>query len=280
VRASLSVALAIAGAVLLPFAVGAFYAREQIVDPSAFHDRALTALDEPAVRNALESEIEFALQDRFGAQAVAAVEGVLRPRIEAVIASDEFRRVFIRAVMEARLRFLVWEENDGTVDLSAAAPILKDELRSSAPALARRLPSRLRVELNLLRRDDSPGGSLLTNADVRLLGALLPLLSLAAFVGSLALGRPRARALIVIGMAVAVSAVALGLGVALGKQVAVDRLEGQGRLPEAELRRAGGAVFDVYVDDLYLWALGLAVAGVLVVAAGWALGRRRGRYQP
>jgi hypothetical protein len=279
VRFSLSVALAVLGAVLLPFAVGAFYAREQVVDTQVFPERALTALDEPAVRTALEHEIVFALQDRFGARAVAAVEDMLRPSIEAVVASDEFRRVFAVAVMEARLRFLVREQNDATVDLSAAAPILKDELRTEAPGLARRLPSRLRVELNLLRRDDTPGGSLITNADVRLLGVLLPLLCMAAFAGSLATGRPRARALIVIGMAVTVSAVVLGLGLALGKGLALDRLEGQGRLPEAELRRAGGAVFDVFFDDLYLWALGIGVAGVVLVGAGWALGRSRlGRY--
>ena len=275
-RSSLSVVLAVVGAVLLPFAVASFYAREQVVDPETFRNRALTALDEPDVRTALRREIEFALEDRFGAGAVATVQDVLRPRVEAVIDSDEFRRVYRAAVMEARLHFLVWEENDATVDLSAAAPILRDELRTTAPGLARRLPSRLRVELNLLRRDDSPGGSLITNADVRRLGVLLPLLSMAAFAGSLATGRPTARALIVIGMAVAVSAVALGLGVALGKEVAIDRLEGQGRLPEAELRRAGGAVFDVFVDDLYLWALGLGMAGVVLAGAGWALGRWRG----
>ena len=275
-RSSLSVVLAVVGAVLLPFAVASFYAREQVVDPETFRNRALTALDEPDVRTALRREIEFALEDRFGAGAVATVQDVLRPRVEAVIDSDEFRRVYRAAVMEARLHFLVWEENDATVDLSAAAPILRDELRTTAPGLARRLPSRLRVELNLLRRDDSPGGSLITNADVRRLGVLLPLLSMAAFAGSLATGRPTARALIVIGMAVAVSAVGLGLGVALGKEVAIDRLEGQGRLPEAELRRAGGAVFDVFVNDLYLWALGLGIAGVVLVGAGWALGRWRG----
>jgi hypothetical protein len=276
VRSSLSVVLAVVGAVLLPFAVASFYAREQVVDTQVFPDRALTALDEPAVRTALEHEIVFALQDRFGARAVAAVEDMLRPSIEAAIASDEFRRVYRAAVMEARLRFLVREENDATVDLSAAAPILRDELRTTAPELARRLPRRLRVELNLVRRDDTPGGSLITNADVRRIGVLLPLLTMAAFAGSLATGRPRSRALIVIGMAVAVSAAGLGLGLALGKGVAIDRLEGQGRLPEAELRSAGGAVFDVFVNDLYLWALGFGVAGVVVLGAGWALGRRRG----
>jgi hypothetical protein len=269
VRSSLSVVLAVVGAVLLPFAVASFYAREQVVDTQVFPDRALTALDEPAVRTALEHEIVFALQDRFGARAVAAVEDM-------AIASDEFRRVYRAAVMEARLRFLVREENDATVDLSAAAPILRDELRTTAPELARRLPRRLRVELNLVRRDDTPGGSLITNADVRRIGVLLPLLTMAAFAGSLATGRPRSRALIVIGMAVAVSAAGLGLGLALGKGVAIDRLEGQGRLPEAELRSAGGAVFDVFVNDLYLWALGFGVAGVVVLGAGWALGRRRG----
>ncbi len=275
-RSSLSVVLAVVGAVLLPFAVASFYAREQVVDPETFRNRALTALDEPDVRTALRREIEFALEDRFGAGAVATVQDVLRPRIEAAVASDEFRRVYRAAVMEARLRFLVWEENDATVDLSAAAPILRDELRTTAPGLARRLPRRLRVELNLLRRDDTPGGSLITNADVRRLGVLLPLLTMAAFAASLATGRPRSRALIVIGMAVAVSAAGLGLGLALGKGVAIDRLEGQGRLPEAELRRAGGAVYDVFLNDLYLWALGFGVAGVALVGAGWALGRWRG----
>ena len=67
---------------------------------------------------------------------------------------------------------------------------------------------------------------------------------------------------------------AAGLATVAG--VAIDRLEGQGRLPEAELRRAGGAVYDVFLNDLYLWALGFGVAAVALVGAGWALGRWRG----
>ncbi len=48
------------------------------------------------------------------------------------------------------------------------------------------MPRQLDVELNLLRRDESDSGDLITADELRRLGVLLPLLSLAAFAGSIA----------------------------------------------------------------------------------------------
>ena len=52
---------------------------------------------------------------------------------------------------------------------------------------------------------------------------------------------------------------------ALSRELAVDRVE-------------AGALFDVYFNDLYTWALLLAVAGLAVMAAG-VLIARRGNYR-
>ena len=264
VRSLLSVALAVLGALVLPFAVAAFYGREQVVDPDAFAGRALTALDEPAVRAALERETLVAIEDRFGARAVAGVEDVLRPGIEAVVASDEFRRLFEEAVLETRLFFLVREGSVATLDLDAAVPILREELRAADPRLARRLPEQLDLQLELVRRDDTAADPLLSNAEVRRLGVLLPLLAMAAFAGSIAVAPRRERALIVVGMATTVAAACLGVGLALSRELAVDRVE-------------AGALFDVYFNDLYTWALVLAVAGLVVIAVGSWLARRSAR---
>ncbi len=250
------------GALVLPFAVAAFYTREQVVDPTAFADRTLSALDEPAVRAALERETLFAIEDRFGSRALVRVEDVLRPRIAAVVASDEFRRLFEEAVLETRLFFLVREGSVATLDLDAAVPLLREELRAAEPRLARRLPAQLDLELELVRRDETAADPLLSNAEVRRLGLLLPLLTMAAFAGSIAVARRRPRALIVVGMASTVAAAGLGVGLALSRELAVDRVE-------------AGALFDVYFNDLYTWALLLAVAGLVVMAAGALVGNYR-----
>ncbi|HEX2414930.1 MAG TPA: hypothetical protein VHJ37_06925 [Thermoleophilaceae bacterium] len=274
-RTSLSVVLAVVGALLLPFAAAALYARERVVDPEHFADRALEALDEPAVRRAVEREIVVGVQNRFGAVRAEAAAKVLRPRIEAVIASQQFRRVFRAAALETNRRFFVEEQTNATVDLEAAGPIVRAEVRSVSPRLARQVPRRLDVQLITLRRDEIWGASLLTADDLRLLGVLLALLTVAAFMAVIAVARSRARALIVVGMATAVAAAALGVGLALGREVVVTRLENEGRLTEAELEDAAGALFDVYLNDLYAWALVLGVAGVVLVVSGWALARVR-----
>ena len=268
-RSFLSVALAVLGALVLPFAVAAFYTREQVVDPTAFADRSLTALDESAVRVALERETLLAIEDRFGARAVARAEDVLRPRIAAVVASDEFRRLFEEAVLETRLFFLVREGSVATLNLDAAVPLLREELRAADPRLARRLPAQLDLELELVRRNETAADPLLSNAEVRRLGVLLPLLTMAAFAGSIAVARRRARALIVVGMATTVAAAGLGVGLALSRELAVS---------ESQLEDVAGALFDVYFNDLYTWALLLAVAGLAVMAAG-VLIARRGNYR-
>ena len=155
------------------------------------------------------------------------------------------------------------------MNLDAAVPLLREELRAADPRLARRLPAQLDLELELVRRNETAADPLLSNAEVRRLGVLLPLLTMAAFAGSIAVARRRARALIVVGMATTVAAAGLGVGLALSRELAVS---------ESQVEDVAGALFDVYFNDLYTWALLLAVAGLAVMAAG-VLIARRGNYR-
>jgi hypothetical protein len=275
VRTWISVALAVLGALLLPWAAAVLYAREQIVDPDAFADRGVTALDDAAVRRGVQQEIVLGLEDRFGPDRVEAAIEVLEPRIEAVIATEEFRRLFRAAARDTSRRFFFEEQPNATVDLSQAGPLVRAEVRRVSPELARQVPRQLDVELVTLRRDEFDSGDLITADGLRRLGVLLPLLSLAAFAGSIAVAPSRPRGLIVVGMASAVGAMALGVGLWLSREVLVALVEAEGRLTEDELEAAAVALFDTYMNDLYTWAIVLGALAVICVISGAVLLRKQ-----
>lgn len=270
-RAALSVILVLVGAALVPFGAAALYAREEIVEPEAFAGAAIESLDRDAVRGAVEAEIAGSLPPQAD---LPAVRSLVDPALDDALRSAEFRRLFRAAALDTYRRFFVDERDTATLDLGAVGPLLRDELRAVSPRLARAFPRQLDVELVLLRRDELPGGGLLTSDNVRTLGLLLPLLALAALAAALALAPSRARALLGAGWAVMVAGALSAAGVFIASSAVPALLESEGRLTEAELEDAAGALFEVYVSGLYTWALVIAGAGLTLVAV--SLIARRG----
>jgi hypothetical protein len=285
IRPAIGVALTLLGALLLPLGAVAIDAREHVVEPEAFADRAVEALDEEGVRRAVEREIEGAVLERAradGAQ-LRYARGVLDPVIDDVVDSRSFRRRFRAAARATARGFFVEELPTARVDLRWVTPLVRAELRSISPQLAPALPGQLDVELVTLRRDEFPGGDLATADNVRALAIVLPLLVLAAFAAAVALSPRRARALTRVGAATVAGAGLLAAGTLLTRTVIVGRLESEGRLTEPELERASGDLFDVYLSDLYLWALVIAAAGLVLALTGALLSRARpgsGRFAP
>ena len=186
--------------------------------------------------------------------------------------------MFRAAARDTSRRFFFEEQPNATVDLSEAGPLVRAEVRRVSPELAREVPRQLDVELVTLRRDEFDSGDLITADELRRLGVLLPLLSLAAFAGSIAVAPSRPRGLIVVGMAAAVGAIALGLGLWLSRELLATFAEAEGRLTEDELEEAAVGLFDAYMNDLYTWAIVLGGLAVVCVIIGDFL-RRAGRQE-
>ena len=104
-HANLSVVLVVIGALLVPFATVALYARAHVIDPEVFADRAVEALDEPAVRRAVKGEIVGALLARTGPGVRPTARALLSPRVDEIIASAAFRRLFRAAALDTNRRF-------------------------------------------------------------------------------------------------------------------------------------------------------------------------------
>ncbi len=67
----------------------------------------------------------------------------------------------------------------------------------------------------------------------------------------------------------------LAIAVPLVRELALDRLDASGTLTAVKVRDAARDVYDAYLSDLLVWALVLALAGLLLSAAAVATSRLR-----
>ncbi len=277
-RTLLSVVLTIVGAALLAPAAVALYVREQVVEPDRFAERAVLALDEPGVRNAVEREVVVGIAERVPLASGQDAQQVLTGVVRRTMSTEDFRRAYRAAALRMRRGFLVDERDVAALDLSGLAPLVREELRDVSPLAARALPARLDVRVVTFRRDELPGSALLTESTLRRLGLVLPLLAIGALLLALALAPARGRALVRVGVGVTLAGGLLAVGLLAARSLAGSRPGAEGRLTEAELEAAVADLFEVFASDLYPWALALAVAGLALTAAGWALARARPRH--
>lgn len=275
-RGVLSVVLTIVGAALLAPAAVALYVREQVVEPERFAERALQALDEPGVRNAVEREVVVGIGERVPLASGEDAQRVLTSVVRRTMSTEAFRREYRAAALAMRRGFLVDERELAALDLGGLAPLVRAELRDVSPLAARALPGRLDVRVVTFRRDELPGSGLLTETTLRRLGLVLPLLAIGALLLALAVAPSRGRALARVGVGVTLAGGLLAVGLLAARSLAGSRPGAEGRLTEAELEAAVADLFEVFASDLYPWALALAAAGLVLVAVGWVLARARG----
>ena len=102
---------------------------------------------------------------------------------------------------------------------------------------------------------------------IRVLGVLLLLLAVALLVLAVAIAPARRSAITRCALALAVAGVAVFVDLALLRHAILVNLFGSAELSNVDVRSAASALRDVYVGGLSKWALGLAVAGVIVAAA-------------
>lgn len=253
--------LRVAGAVLLAAGLVHLYADRVVFEARPFAERAAQSLADPRVAGYVAERIadEVIAQRRD----LTGYRPLLVGATRAILASEAFRAGFRRAAQTAHAALF----SEGAERVALSVPDLSLLVRSAIahdPALAARMPARLRADLSVL-----PSG-----AGAR---ALLTLVRLGhrfrrnavAAIGSgallllLGIGLPRSRRKALLGGGAALAMVALVLfflpalaGAALGLS-----------LPEAQLRPVVRGVWDAFAGGLRLWALVLAGVGVVLAAA-------------
>jgi hypothetical protein len=269
-RQMASVVLIVLAGVLLVAGTVTFYAREQVIDRDAFADRAVEALQDDGVRTVVGREIVVYLVERGSTDLVAA-RPLLESVVGTVIQSEPFRRVFRSAALETNRIFFVRGRENALFDLSDAARLVQFGLGALSPKLAKRFPDDLEPQLLTLRRREFAGGTLAAADTLRVLGILLPLLSLAAFAGAVAIAPDRRLAVLRSGVAVGAGGALLAVVLLVLRARTLAGVHGEDELTDQDVRDAVGGLLDAYVGDLFTWALVLALFGLVLGAAAAAL---------
>jgi len=269
-RGVAAVVLIAFGAVLLFAGTLTFYAREQVIDRDAFADRALEALDDDGLRHLVGREIVVQAIERGSTDLVAA-RPLIESVVDTVIQTGPFRRVFRTAALEANRIFFVREKKNVLFDLGDTAEVLQFALRSVSPNLAKQLPQDIKPTLLTLRRREFAGATLGTADAVRPLGIVLPLLALLTFAAAIAVSPDRRVGVLRVGVATAVAGAVLAGALLILRWRVLAGVIGEDEVTDEEVRDAVRGLLDAYVGDLIVWALLLALLGLVVAAAAAAL---------
>jgi hypothetical protein len=269
-RGVAAVLLVVLGGVLLFAGTIAFYAREQVIDREAFADRALEALDDDGLRHVVSREIVVNAIERGSADLVAA-RPLLESVVDTVIQTGPFRRVFRAAALETNRIFFVRGRDNALFDLGDAAQVVQFALRSVSPKVAKQLPQDLEPELLTLRRRKFAGATLSAADAVRPLGIVLPILALLTFVAAVAVAPDRRIGVLRVGVATGVVGAVLAGALLILRARVLAGVVGEDEVTDEEVRDAVAGLLDAYVGDLVVWALLLALLGLVVAAAAAAL---------
>jgi hypothetical protein len=267
-RLAASIGLTVIGAVLLLIGGLALYAREEIVDQDAFAERATETLEQEAVAHAVSRELAADVSNA-GPPALISARPILESVFEALIATQQFERVFEQAARQAN-RILFTHERTVAVTLEDAVKVLRSALSSANPKLAEKVPKNLEPELARLEERGFATAAIRFADDVRLLGILLPLLALVTFAGGAWIAPDRRSSITRTGLAIGAIGLLTVVALTVLEHLVVTGLEGA-VLETDEVQAAGDAIWDGFFGDLRTWAIAVGAAGLILAAASASL---------
>ncbi|HYN50154.1 MAG TPA: hypothetical protein VES62_04445, partial [Thermoleophilaceae bacterium] len=269
-RGVISVALVVLGAALLLAGSVTYYLRTQVLEPEAFADRALVALEDDGVRKVVGREIVVNLIDRGSTDLVAA-RPLLETVVDAVIQTPPFRTVFRQAAVETNRVFFERDKKNALFDIADATQLVRFGLKSVSPELAAALPKDIEGNLIALRRREFAGRTLAVADTVRPLGLVLPLLGLLVLFAAIAIAPDRRVAVLRSGIAVGTFAALLAAALLILRARTLAGVVGEDELTDADVQGAVAGILDAFLDDLVSGALLLALGALVVAAAAAAL---------
>ena len=266
VRGAVNIVLVVLASVVALAGGLALYARSEIVDASAFTDRAVQAVQQPVLQRVIAREItvqaiEPSLPD------VIAARPVVQSAVQTVIGSALFRPIIRLAAEHGHLLLFERGAGNAAFDIADAGTVVTSALQSLAPKLARAIPRRAEAVLLSVRRRSFADTTLRLADHVRLLGIVLPVAALALFALIILTARDQRAAVARSATAVAITGIAFMVAFELVRRYVVSHSYGANELTNADVRGAVGELWDVYLGDLMTWALAITVAAVLVAAA-------------
>lgn len=265
-RAALSVVLVVAASLAALAGGVSLYVREEIVDSSAFADRAVSALEQPTVHRVVAREItarviEPAVPD------ILAARPVVQSAVKVVVGSKPFAHVFRLAALHGHRLLFARRGGNAVFDIADAGTVVVSALRKLAPKLARDLPKHADAILLTIRKRSFASHTLRVGDAVRVLGIVLPPVALALFALGIVVAPNRRSAITRGAVAVGVTGVAFAIVFELFRRYVISHSYGGNEIGTADVRGAFGELWDVYLGDLLTWTLVVGAVGWVVAAA-------------
>lgn len=271
-RQALALLLAAVAGLAAIAGASAWWMRDAVVDQSGFADRAAVALEQRAVRDAVEREIVAQVTDRLPPE-------VPQARVRDVVGAAVASTAFDLELAGAAARF-----NDELVQGDATATLDVDigrVLEQTDPELVALLGDVGRARVARVHAADLPVNPARAADLVRGLAAVGPPLAFFALAAALAAARDRRSALGAFGLAALVASLLLFAGLELGRAAVRDEVRGGTGLSTAQARDAAVAAWREATGGVRTVAIAGAAGGLVLAIAGlgpW--GRRRGYAQP
>jgi hypothetical protein len=265
----------ICGAICLALGVAALFARAELLDRDRFAERAVSALDDEAVRTVLTREVTARIVEAGGPPARLA-RSQIRAAVAGTVRDPAFGPIARTAIADAHDQVLDDNVRRPVLALGPAVPLVGRQLEREHPLLARGLVAV--VKRADVRLEDVDRARRVARTADRLGGAgllLVPLGLMLVAIGVLAAPR-RGAALVVAGVTVAVAAAVVALAPEAARGWVVGAVQ-----PES--RPAAGPVWDALTDGLATWAILLAIGGLAAAAIGVVMeiaGSARGPATP
>jgi hypothetical protein len=148
-RDHLALLLALLAAAATVAAVVALYLKAEIADRDAFADRAVAALEDPAVRQVAARQIVVGVLER-GSPDLISARPLLESAVQTIVTTPPFRSLVRTTALQAHS--LLFEHGNAFVfDLADTGTVVLSAVRSLAPDVAARLPEHADATLVDLR---------------------------------------------------------------------------------------------------------------------------------
>jgi hypothetical protein len=242
----------LAGGVLL-------YAREAILDPNEFADRATATLEDDDVRHVVSTRIVDEAIEQGSAELIQA-QPLLEAAVGAALDTGAFQAVFKQAARNVHT--LLFERDRGSIvlDLADAGIVVVSALKAIAPKVADQVPRQVEGALIDLSDRQFATSALDIASSVRFLGIALPILAIVLFIASFVVAEDRRRHVVYGGVAIGIAGGVVVIGLLVAKAIVL------GNVADDDSRDAATAAWDSFFGDLRVLALGIGALGLVFAA--------------
>ena len=260
IRGIVSVVLIVA-ATLTAIAGGlTLYVREEIIDSSAFADRGVDAITQPALKTVVAREITVQLIEP-GVPDLLAARPVMESAVQIALGSGVLRPAIHVAVENGHRLLFHRSSTNAVFDLADAGTVVTSALQTLAPKIASEIPSRTDAVLLTLRRRAFATATLRFADTVRVLGLVLLPIGVLLFALAIWIAPSRRRALTRSGVAIGLTGIAAVIALLLVRRYVVTHVYGADELSNGDVRSAVGELWAAYINDLMTWLIVCAIAG-------------------